>query len=119
MVVFVDVKNGKVELTKKELEKILKEEYDKGYKKGKEENPNITYTSSCPYGYNYWSCPYPYKWHNTPCWPWYSTSTGNTITANGSTTSTIPSTLTSTNTTTTATINNEATTVTGSLKKEV
>ena len=54
MVIFVNAKDGKVDITKKELEKILKEEFDKGYSAGAKTNPTIN--TSCPY--SYWDCPY-------------------------------------------------------------
>ena len=55
MIVYVDTKNGKVDLTKDELKKLLKEEYDRGYNAGKKVLGSVTY--SCP---NYWGCPYRY-----------------------------------------------------------
>ena len=55
MIVYVDTKNGKVDLTKDELKKLLKEEYDRGYNAGKKVFGSVTY--SCP---NYWFCPYRY-----------------------------------------------------------
>ena len=62
MIIYVDTKSGKVDITKAELEKLLKERYDEGYKDGKKFSGTVTY--SCPYGYG--SCPYYYKW------PYYS-----------------------------------------------
>ena len=53
MIVYVDTKNGKVDLTKDELKKLLKEEYDRGYNAGKKVSCFMPF--SCP---NYWSCPY-------------------------------------------------------------
>lgn len=85
MIIYVDTKSGKVDITKAKLEKLLKEKYDEGYKDGKKFCGTITY--SCPYGYG--SCPYYYKW------PYYSpiiytstnTSTEGTITCENSITS--------------------------------
>ncbi len=54
MIVYVDSKTKKVDLTKEQLEKLLKEEYDRGYQDGGKTNYSVTY--SCPYGY--WYCPY-------------------------------------------------------------
>ena len=64
MVIFVNTKDGKVDITKKELEKLLKEEFDKGYSAGAKTDPPI-YTG-CPY--SYWNCPYKYWYYpsNTP-----------------------------------------------------
>lgn len=69
MIVYVDIKNGKVDLTKDELKKLLKKEYDRGYNAGKKFQGSVTYSCPC-----YWSCPY----RN-----WNYTTTG-TITTSGS-----------------------------------
>lgn len=68
MIVYVDTNNGKVDLTKDELKKLLKEEYDRGYNAGKKFSGSVTY--SCP---SYWSCPYHY------CNSWTVTTTGSPI----------------------------------------
>lgn len=78
MIVYVNVKDGKVEITKAQLESLLKDEYDRGYNAGKN-YPTINY-SGCPYG-GYWNCPYrsnwsPITWSNT------TTATGTTVTLN-------------------------------------
>lgn len=57
MIIYVDTKSGKVDITKAELEKLLKERYDEGYKNGQKFCGSVTY--SCPYGYG--NCPYYYK----------------------------------------------------------
>ena len=101
MIIYVDVKSGKVDLTKAELEKLLKEKYDEGYKDGKKFCGSVTY--SCPY-YS-WDCPY--HWTNKPYITCTSTnsSTEGTITSSSTTasdytiqgsefTSTIPNTIT-------------------------
>lgn len=69
MIIYVDTKSGKVDITKAELEKLLKERYDEGYKDGQKFCGTVTY--SCPYGYG--SCPYYYK---QPYYPYVWTSTG-------------------------------------------
>lgn len=105
MIVYVDVKSGKVDLTKAELEKLLKEKYDEGYKDGKKFCGSVTY-ATCPY--SYWNCPY--RWTYSPSITWTSstssdTSTEGTITCGNTTasdytiqgsefTSTIPNTIT-------------------------
>ena len=71
MIVYVDTKNGKVDLTKDELKKLLKEEYDRGYNAGKKVLGSVTY--SCP---NYWFCPYRY------CNSWTITGNGHTLDSN-------------------------------------
>lgn len=53
MIVYINVKDGKVDLTKKELEKLLNDKYNEGYEAGKK-YPSYTYTYSCPHLY----CPY-------------------------------------------------------------
>lgn len=84
MIVYVDTKNGKVDLTKDELKKLLKEEYDRGYNVGKKAFGSVTY--SCP---NYWTCPYRY------CNSWTVTTTdgltfdSNQVTCNSSNSNTI------------------------------
>ena len=102
MIIYVDVKSGKVDLTRAELEKLLKEKYDEGYKDGKKFCGSVTYTT-CPY--SYWNCPY--RWTNQPSITWTSSnsSTEGTITCTSATssdytiqgsefTSTIPNTIT-------------------------
>ena len=92
MIVYVDSKTDKVELTKNQLEKLLKEEYDKGYKEGKEFRASTTYY--CPWP---WSCPYRngnvYYTNSLGTTSTSATVTGksssNTITADGITTGTI------------------------------
>lgn len=81
MIVYVDVKNGKVDLTKDQLEKLLKQKYDEGYNDGKKFCGSVTYTT-CPY--SYWSCPY--HWTNQPSITWTSSnsSSDNTITCTSS-----------------------------------
>ena len=76
MVVFIDTKSGKIDITKEQLEKILKEAHDEGYEEGKKAG-TITY-SGCPYGYTYWC---PYKSNTTsPIITWTSNSTSTTNT---------------------------------------
>lgn len=79
MIVYIDVKNGKVDLTKEQLEKLLNQKYNEGYADGKKVYNPITY-STCPY--SYWSCPY--HWTNKPSIVWTSSnsssSSDNTIT---------------------------------------
>lgn len=82
MIVYVDTKNGKVDLTKDELKKLLKEEYDRGYNAGKKFSGSVTYSYPC-----YWSCPY----RN---WNYTTTSSGyifdsNQVTCNSSDSKTI------------------------------
>ena len=70
MIIFVDVKNGKVDLTKEQFERILKEKYNEGYSDGKK----ISSISSL-------SCPY--KPYNQPYINWCSsvgTATATTAT---------------------------------------
>lgn len=79
MVVFIDTKNGKIDITREQLEKILKEAHDEGYEEGKKAG-TINY-SSCPYYYGW--CPYkPYSNTTTPSITWTSsnTTTSNTPT---------------------------------------
>ena len=83
MIIYVDTKSGKVDLTKAELEKLLKEKYDEGYKDGKKFYGSVTY--SCPYGYG--SCPYYYKWPYSSPITWTCSSTSGTITGGDSTSS--------------------------------
>lgn len=76
MIVYVDSKTKKVDLTKEQLEKLLKEEYDRGYKDGEKTNPPITYYD-CPY--NYWYCPYRRNTiTTTPTITWTATNTDTT-----------------------------------------
>lgn len=95
MIVYVDSKTKKVDLTKEQLEKLLKEEYDRGYKDGEKINSSITYTN-CPY--SYWYCPYKGNTiTTTPTITWTSTGTDTNGTifcgdATNSTTGTITST---------------------------
>lgn len=92
MIVFVDSKTKKVDLTKEQLESLLKEEYDRGYKDGEKTNPPITYYN-CPY--NYWYCPYRGNTiTTTPTITWTSNSTDTTGTVFcGDTNTTLNSTL--------------------------
>lgn len=100
MIIYVDSKSGKVDLTKKQLDKLLKEKYDEGYEAGKKTN-NI-YSYCCPYGYNYWGCPH--RWTSQPSITWTSsgycsdniTTSSDTITTASSN---IPSTATQGSTT--------------------
>lgn len=103
MIIYVDVKSGKVDLTKAELEKLLKEKYDEGYKDGKKFCGSVTYTT-CPY--SYWSCPYKFNYSPYITCTSSNSSTEGTITCGDSTTpsnytiqgseftSTIPNTIT-------------------------
>ena len=96
MIIYIDVKNGKVDLTKDQLEKLLKQKYDEGYADGQKSSGSsgtITYTP-CPY--SYWNCPY--RWTNQPYITWTSS---NSLNINGA--STCSDSITST--TGTATIN--------------
>lgn len=100
MIIYVDSKSGKVDLTKKQLDKLLKEKYDEGYEAGKKTN-NI-YSYCCPYGYNYWGCPH--RWTNKPYITWTSSGycSDNITTSSDSITtasSNIPSTATQGSTT--------------------
>lgn len=77
MIIFVDVKNGKVDLTKEQFERILKEKYNEGYNDGKKISSISTW--GCPY--SSWSCPY--KPYNQPYINWCSsvgTATATTAT---------------------------------------
>ena len=85
MIIYVDTKSGKVDLTKAELEKLLKEKYDEGYKDGKKLCSCVTY--SCPYGYG--SCPYYYKWPYYSPIVWTSNTTSDSITCGTSTASNV------------------------------
>lgn len=80
MIIFVDVKNGKVDLTKQQFERILKEKYNEGYNDGKKITPISTW--GCPY--SSWSCPYkPYNPYNQPNITWcgsVGTATATTAT---------------------------------------
>lgn len=77
MVVFIDSKNGKIDITREQLEKILKEARDEGYEEGKKAG-TITY-STCPYHYGW--CPYkPY--YNTTTTPSITWTSSNTTTSN-------------------------------------
>lgn len=87
MIVYVDTKNGKVDLTKDELKKLLKEEYDRGYNAGKKFQGSVTYSCPC-----YWRCPYGHWSNITPTIT--TTSSGyifdsNKITCNSSNNGTI------------------------------
>ena len=64
MIVYIDVKDGKVDLTKKQLEKLLKDKYDEGYADGKKFG---TVYYNCPYSYNYYTCPLRF---NSPYLDW-------------------------------------------------
>lgn len=79
MIVYVDSKTKKVDLTKEQLESLLKEEYDRGYKDGEKTNPPITYTYSCPYGY--WYCPY--RGNTTTTTPTITWTSSNGTDTNG------------------------------------
>lgn len=94
MIIFVNVKNGKVDLTKEQFERILKEKYNEGYNDGKKVNTFST-----------WGCPY-YSWHcpyrpssQTPI-TWCGSTTGASTTATTTTTASASNkiTLTSSNT---------------------
>lgn len=50
MIVFLDIKDGKVELTKEELKKLLEERYQEGYAEGSRKIPYY-FSYTCPYGY--------------------------------------------------------------------
>ena len=81
MIIFVDTKNGKVDLTKQQFERILKEKYNEGYNDGKKITPISTW--GCPY--SQWHCPYrPYNitWCGS-----VGTATATTATATTTTTS--------------------------------
>ena len=105
MIIYVDSKSGKVDLTKKQLEELLKEKYNEGYEAGKKTG-NIC-SCYCPYGYNYWGCPH--RWSNKPYITWTSSGSAtsgycsdNITTFSDSTTtasSNIPSTATQASTT--------------------
>ncbi len=101
MIIYVDVKSGKVDLTRAELEKLLKEKYDEGYKDGKKFCGSVTY--SCPY--RYWNCPYHWTYSPYITCTSSNSSTEGTITSSSTTvsdytiqgsefTSTIPNTIT-------------------------
>lgn len=87
MIVYINVKNGKVDLTKEELEKLLANKYKEGYEEGKRwgNKPYITWTSNrCPYG-DYWNCPY--YWTNQPYVTWISSnSSDSSLNINGAST---------------------------------
>ena len=55
MVVFVNIKDGKVDLTKEELDQLLKDEHQRGFYEGKAAS-GMSYHYSCPY--TYINCPY-------------------------------------------------------------
>lgn len=86
MIIFVDVKKGKVELTKELFERILKEKYNEGYNDGKKISPISTW--GCPY--SGWSCPY--KPYYQPYITWCGSTTGTVGTATATTTTTTAST---------------------------
>lgn len=84
MIIFVDVKNGKVDLTKQQFERILKEKYNEGYNDGKKITPISTW--GCPY--SSWSCPYkPYNYPNITWCGSVGTATATTATTTTTTTS--------------------------------
>ena len=83
MIIYIDTKSGKVDITKAELEKLLKEKYDEGYKDGVDFCR--TPINFCPYEYG--SCPYNYKWPYPSSITLYSTE--GTINREDSTTSNI------------------------------
>lgn len=83
MIIYIDTKSGKVDITKAELEKLLREKYNEGYKDGVEFCR--TPINFCPYEYN--GCPY---WpHRSITWTSANASTEGTITREDSTTSNI------------------------------
>lgn len=92
MIIYVDSKSGKVDLTKKQLDKLLKEKYDEGYEAGKKTN-NI-YSYCCPYGYNYWGCPH--RWTNRPSIIWTSGYCSDNITTSSDSITTASSNIPST-----------------------
>lgn len=82
MIIYVDIKNGKVDLTKEQLEKLLKEKYNEGYNEGKKFFGSCTTTVTCPY-YNT-SCPHYWSWKPN----WYYTTADKTISTTNDTTTT-------------------------------
>ena len=80
MIVYIDVKNGKVDLTKDQLEKLLQQKYDEGYEFGRKIVP-ATYTPVCPY--SYWTCPY--RWTNQPYITWTSSNSSSSSLNNNET----------------------------------
>lgn len=75
MIVYVDSKTKKVDLTRDQLEKLLEEEYNRGYNAGRVASghlPTYIYNNSCPYGY--WNCPYRTITTSTPEITWTSNS---------------------------------------------
>ncbi len=84
MIIFVDTKNGKVDLTKQQFERILKEKYNEGYNDGKKISSISTW--GCPY--SSWSCPYkPYNYPNITWCGSVGTATASTATTTTTTTS--------------------------------
>ena len=69
-IVFINEKDGKVTLTRKEFEQLLEEKYNEGYAEGKKVSKNSSLTGYCPY---YWGCLNRTNW-------WYSTTTTPSIT---------------------------------------
>jgi len=90
VIVYVDSKTKKVDLTKDQLEKLLEEEYNRGYNAGKAASgslPTYIYNNSCPYGY--WGCPYRTITTSTPEITWtcgsnHSNTTPEFTTSSGS-----------------------------------
>lgn len=83
MIIFVDTKNGKVDLTKAQFERILKEKYNEGYNDGKKISSISIW--GCPY--SQWSCPY--KPYYQPYINWCSSAgTASATTATATTTTT-------------------------------
>jgi len=81
MIIFIDVKNGKVDLTKEQFERILKEKYNEGYNDGTK--IITTSTWSCPY-YS-WCCPY--RPSSRPYITWCDSTTGTPTTTTTTTVS--------------------------------
>ena len=77
MVVYVNVKDGKVDISKAELERLLLEEYRRGYNEGNNNQDQLTLYNNCPYGYAF--CPYK---TNTPYVTWSNTESDLKITCN-------------------------------------
>lgn len=74
MIIYVDVKSGKVDLTKEQLDKLLDEKYKEGLELGKKLG-TIIYRE-CPY--NYLTCPHTNKYY--PSIVWTGTNTGDITT---------------------------------------
>lgn len=98
MIIYINVKDGKVDLTKKELEELLEKKYHEGYEQGKKCIETITYSNICPHGYNYWSCPY-YTYPYSPYKPLITWTNQNTSTSTSPTINDGTITITSSNAT--------------------